>query len=165
MYYALKEETEQNRNSLGVSVGGFFFSSGRDLVRGMFDDDIFDDDDDFDFEIESDRASEIRFLGENSDDDDILSENSHPTQVSFTSRSVGTDQGTGAIAWFMGDVDGDRRDDVIQLWNCGMLGSLGRHRLPFPSGTIRSIPIFRCCQRQSVHHVLHCFLRPIVSRK
>lgn len=29
-----------------------------------------------------------------------------------------TEQGTGALQYFMGDVDGDKRDDLIHLWNC-----------------------------------------------
>lgn len=105
MYYKLKEETEAN--SLGVSVGGFFFSTGKGGTRSLDD-----DEDDFDFDTLSDSSqkSEIRFLGEVLDDDDILSENTYPSQqVTFSSRSVATNEGVGALAWFLADVDGDKK--------------------------------------------------------
>lgn len=41
------------------------------------------------------------------------------TAASGYNRAVNipTDQGPGAITYFIGDVDGDRRADVVQLWN------------------------------------------------
>lgn len=33
-------------------------------------------------------------------------------------RGYQTDQGPGAIRFLVGDVDGDKKDDIIQLWNC-----------------------------------------------
>lgn len=36
----------------------------------------------------------------------------------FASYNGNTQQGTGAIAFFVGDVDNDKRADVVHVWNC-----------------------------------------------
>ena len=100
-YYNLRSDVEKN-TFVGLQAGGLVFKDRGTILSDRMP--AF-------FKRDKKTIDSIEFLS-----DSLVQ--SDRQQVIFEEANTRTNQGPGAIRFFAADIDGDRRDDIIQLWNC-----------------------------------------------